>query len=150
MSANRAVYDPKVAELVLDAAESIAQGMAPPCRAAFEELTAEPGEMPRLMLKPTASDAVERRYISGEAIRNFPFSATLRVACDSEQDSLDAHAWLSAFCAAFEGADLSMDGYAVFRTPGGRQQTVPTCLGRTERFEDWQVTFELKYKQIIR
>ena len=53
-------------------------------------------------------------------------------------------------CAAFEGADLSMDGYAVFRTPGGRQQTVPTCLGRTERFEDWQVTFELKYKQIIR
>lgn len=150
MSEKRAAYDPKVAELVLDAADQIARSMEPPCRAAFEELTAEPGEMPRLMLKPVASDVKERRYISGEAIRNFPFSATLRVACDSEQDSLDAHAWLSAFCGAFEAADLSMDGYAVFSTPGGRQQTAPTCLGRTERFEDWQVTFELKYKQIIR
>lgn len=150
MSEKSAVYDPKVAELVLDAACSIAEGMEPPCRAAFEELTAEPGEMPRLMLKPMSSDATERRYISGEAIRPFPFSATLRVGADCEQDSLDAHAWLNAFCAAFESADLSMDGYAVFRTPGGRQRTVPTCLGRTERFEDWQVTFELKYKQIIR
>lgn len=149
MSARAAVYDPKVAELVLDAAESIADSMDPPCPVAFEELTAEPGKMPRLMLKPTASDAAERRYISGEAIRNFPFSATLRTAADCEQDRLDAHAWLQAFCSRFEGADLSMDGYAVFRTPGGRQQTVPTCLGRTERFEDWQVTFALKYKQII-
>lgn len=143
-------YDPKVAELALDAAEAIAGAMEPPCRVAFEELTAEPGEMPRLMLKPTSSDAVERRYISGEAIRNFPFSATLRVACDSEQNSLDAHAWLQRFADAFEDAALSMDGYSAFRTPGGRQQTVPTCLGRTERFEDWQVTFEVKYKQIIR
>ena len=50
---------------------------------------------------------------------------------------------------AVEEADLSMGGFAVFRTPGGRQRTVPTCLGRTERFEDWQVTFELKYKQIL-
>ena len=83
MSANRAVYDPKVAELVLDAAESIAQAMAPPCRAAFEELTAEPGEMPRLMLKPTASYAVERRYISGWRRENGVFLLTSQgVGCE--------------------------------------------------------------------
>ena len=143
-------YDPKVAGLALAAADAIAHAMVPPCRVTFEELTAEPGEMPRLMLKPTSSDAMERRYISGEAVRSFPFSATLRVACDSEQDSLDAHAWLQSFAEAFEDADMAMEGYVAFRTPGGRQKTVPTCLGRTERFEDWQVTFEVKYKQIIR
>lgn len=146
---SRPEYDPKLAERVLDAAASIAAGMEPPCGAAFEELSAEPGEMPRLMLKPLSAEASERRYISGEAIRPFPFSATLRVAADCEQDRLDAHAWLQGFAEAVEEADLSMGGFAVFRTPGGRQRTVPTCLGRTERFEDWQVTFELKYKQII-
>ena len=40
---------------------------------------------------------------------------------------------------------MSVPGYAIFRT---QQLTVPTCLGRTERFEDWQVTLELKYKQV--
>lgn len=143
MTEQRIEYDPKVAERVLDAVQAAADGLDRPVPCAFEELTAEPGLMPRLMLKPTASDAVERRYVSGEVLRAFPFSATLRVGADCEQDRLDACAWLSQLGAAFEEVPLEVDGGTVFMQ---RQRTVPTCLGRTEQFEDWQVTFEVKYK----
>lgn len=143
MTEQRIEYDPKVAERVLDAVQAAADGLEPAVPCAFEELTAEPGLMPRLMLKPESSDAVERRYVSGEVLRAFPFSATLRVGADCEQDRLDACAWLSRLGAAFEAEPLEIEGGTVFMQ---RQRTVPTCLGRTERFEDWQVTFEVKYK----
>lgn len=136
-------YDPKVAERVLDAMQRASDGMDPPVPVAFEELTADPGEMPRLMLKPTDSDAVERRYVSGEVLRAFPFSATLRVDADSEQERLDAFAWLHRLAAEYEAAGVEIPGASVYMN---RQRTVPTCLGRTDRFEDWQVTFEVKYK----
>lgn len=137
------VYDPKVAELVLDAVQEASDALDPAVPVAFEELTAEPGEMPRLMLKPTSSDAVERRYISGEVLRSFPFSATLRIPADCEQDRLDAFAWLHRLASEYEAIGLEIPGASVYMN---RQLTVPTCLGRTERFEDWQVTFEMKYK----
>lgn len=136
-------YDPKVAERVLDAMQRASDAMDPPVPVAFEELTADPGEMPRLMLKPTDSDAVERRYVSGEVLRAFPFSATLRVDADSEQDRLDAFAWLHRLAAEYEAAGVEIPGASVYMNS---QRTVPTCLGRTDRFEDWQVTFEVKYK----
>lgn len=136
-------YDPKVAERVLDAMQRASDAMDPPVPVAFEELTADPGEMPRLMLKPTDSDAVERRYVSGEVLRAFPFSATLRVDADSEQERLDAFAWLHRLAAEYEAAGVEIPGASVYMN---RQRTVPTCLGRTDRFEDWQVTFEVKYK----
>lgn len=136
-------YDPKVAERVLDAMQRASGAMDPPVPVAFEELTADPGEMPRLMLKPTDSDAVERRYVSGEVLRAFPFSATLRVDADSEQERLDAFAWLHRLAAEYEAAGVEIPGASVYMN---RQRTVPTCLGRTDRFEDWQVTFEVKYK----
>ncbi len=141
----QAVYDPYMATAVLDRVEILAGGFKPPVPVAFEELTAEPGLMPRIMLKPLSADATERRYISGEAIRAFPFSATLRVAADCEQDSLDAASLLQMLADAWSATKMSVPGYAIFRT---QQLTVPTCLGRTERFEDWQVTLELKYKQV--
>lgn len=143
MTEKEIVYDPNVAERVLDAVQAVARSLDPPVAVAFEELTAEPGEMPRLMLKPTSSDAVERRYVSGEVLRSFPFSATLRVPADCEQDRLDAHAWLQALAAGFEECAFEVPEASVYAK---RQKTVPTCLGRTDRFEDWQVTFALKYK----
>ena len=108
-------YDPGLAAAVLEHMASLADALEPAIPLAFEELTAEPGALPRIMLKPAPSDAQERRYVSGEAIRPFPFTVTLRIAADSEQKRLDA----------------------------------TVCLGRTERFEDWQVTLELKYKRIL-
>ncbi len=140
-----ATYDPYMASAVCDRIELLAGGMEPAIPVAFEELTAEPGRMPRIMLKPLAADAAERRYVSGEVMRTFPFSATLRVAAECEQDSLDAAAYLQGLASAWGESAMDIPGYAVFRK---QQLTVPTCLGRTERFEDWQVTMELKYKQI--
>lgn len=139
-----AVYDPYMAEAVLERLSLLAEALDPPVPVAFEELTAEPGQMPRIMLKPLAADAYERRYVSGESIQAFPFSATLRIAGDCEQDSLDAASALQELAELWTQADIEVPGYAVFRQ---QQLTVPTCLGRTERFEDWQVTMELKYKQ---
>lgn len=144
--ASAPTYDPSVATAVLDHVAAIAVDLDPAVPVAFEELTAEPGEMPRIMLKPAPSDAQERRYVSGEAIRPFPFTATLRIAADSEQDRLDAADLLQQLATAWGEAPIEAPGWAVFRQ---RQLTVPTCLGRTERFEDWQVTLELKYKRIL-
>lgn len=143
MTEQQIEYDPRVAERVLDAMQAASDAMDPAVPVAFEELTADPGEMPRLMLKPTSSDAVERRYVSGEQLRAFPFSATLRVPADCEQDRLDAFAWLHRLASEYEAVPLKIPGASVYIN---RQRTIPTCLGRTERFEDWQVTFELKYK----
>lgn len=136
-------YDAKVAEAVLDAIEGIASEMDPPAPCAFEELTAEPGRMPRVMLKPLPSDPYERRYVSGETIRQFPFSLTLRIEVDSEQGRLDAHSWLMSLANAFASASINLDGMTVFQRV---LIQVPTCLGRTERFEDWQISLSLKYK----
>lgn len=141
-----ATYDPYLASAVLERLSDIAASLTPPVPVAFEELTAEPGETPRIMLKPLASDASERRYVSGEAIRAFPFSATLRVAAECEQDSLEAAELLQELATAWDASEMSVPGYAVFRK---QQLTVPTCLGRAERFEDWQVTCELKYKKVL-
>lgn len=146
MSDKPAMYDPYIATAVLDRVEILAIGLEPKTPCAFEELTAEPGQMPRLMLKPLASDAEDVRYISGEALRSFPFSMTLRIAGDSQQASLDAVAYLQELAGAWTASPIEVPGYTIFRQ---RQLTVPTCLGRTERFEDWQVTCELKYKQIL-
>lgn len=139
-------YDPSVATAVLDHMSTLATALDPAVPVAFEELTAEPGRMPRIMLKPASSDAQERRYVSGEAIRPFPFTVTLRIDADSEQDRLDAAELLQQLATAWERTPLETEGWAIFRQ---RQVTIPTCLGRTERFEDWQVTLELKYKQIL-
>lgn len=136
-------YDARVVEAVLDAVEAIAKDMEPSTPCAFEELTAEPGEMPRLMLKPLPSDPVEQRYVSGETINQFPFSATLRIEADSEQERLDAHQWLMDLANAFSVQPIDLEGLCVFQ----RTLTqVPTCHGRTERFEDWQMSLSLKYK----
>lgn len=139
-----ATYDPCVASAVLEHITDLARSLDPPVPVAFEELTAEPGRMPRIMLKPLASDAAERRYVSGEVVRAFPFSATLRVAAECEQDSLDADQALRNLARAWSATPMEMPGHAIFRQ---LQLTIPTCLGRTERFEDWQVTMEIKYKQ---
>lgn len=136
-------YDVKVAEAVLDAVEAAAGSLDPAVPCAFEELTAEPGEMPRLMLKPLPAEPCERRYVSGEEIRRFPFSATLRVAAESEQDRLDAHEWLKSLAKAFVGQPVVLEGLTVFQKAVTQ---VPTCLGRTERFEDLQTAFDFKYR----
>ena len=136
-------YDVEVAEAVLDAVSKLSAAADPPAPCAFEELTAVPGALPRLMLKPLPADPYERRYVSGEAIKQFPFSATLRIEADSEQDRLDAHKWLMTLAESFGGCPIALDGISVFQ----RSLTqIPTCLGRTERFEDWQMNLMLKYK----
>ena len=140
-------YDTNVAEAVLDAVEALCKRMEPSAPCAFEELTAEPGKMPRVMLKPLPSDPYEKRYVSGEEIRKFPFSATLRIEADSEQKRLDAHQWLMALAKGFGACPIELEGMTVFQ----RSLTqMPTCLGRTERFEDWQINLSLKYKTQVR
>lgn len=136
-------YDVNVAEAVLDAVCYISKGLDPSVPCAFEELTAEPGKMPRLMLKPLPSEPYERRYISGEAIKQFPFSATLRIEADCEQERLDAHEWLMNLANGFATCHINLSGISIFQ----RVLTqLPTCLGRTDRFEDWQISLSLKYK----
>ena len=130
-----ATYDASIASAVLEHISSMAEKLEPPVPVAFEELTAAPGQLPRIMLQPLRADAAERRYVSGEAMHAFPFAVTLRVAASLLQMLADA----------WSATKMSVPGYAIFRT---QQLTVPTCLGRTERFEDWQVTLELKYKQV--
>ena len=146
MSEKLQTYDPNVATAVLDGLQELMRDLPEEMPVAFEELTVDPGDMPRLMLKPLASDAEERRYISGEQLRAFPFSVTLRLEAESEQKRLDAYAYLAQLAKAWAATPIEAPGYAIFRQ---RQLTIPTCLGRTERFEDWQVTMELKYKQIL-
>ncbi len=128
---------------VLERMGEIAGGMDPPVPAVFEDLTAEPGEMPRLMLQPTSSDAAQRRYVQGAPIEAFPFNAVLRVAAVSEGDRLAAFKWLADLGRAFEDGPLDVPGAAVYMH---RTATVPTCLGRTERFEDWQISFTVMFK----
>ena len=87
-------YDPGLAAAVLEHMASLADALEPAIPVAFEELTAEPGALPRIMLKPSPSDAQERRYVSGEAIRPFPFTSqptasrsgsTQRTCCSSSR-----------------------------------------------------------------
>ena len=117
-----ATYDASIASAVLEHVSGMAEKLEPPVPVAFEELTAAPGQLPRIMLQPLRADAAEHRYVSGG---------------DADQTVRElARAW---------GAEgMTVPGYSVFRQ---QQLTTPTCLGRAELFEDWQVTLELKYKR---
>jgi hypothetical protein len=136
-------YNVDVALAVLERMDAIAESMDPPARAVFEDLTAEPGELPRLMLQPTSTEAYTRRYVQGAPLEAFPFNAVLRVAAVSEGDRLAAFKWLADLGRAFEDGPLEVPGATVFMH---RMATIPTCLGRTERFEDWQIQFSVIYK----
>lgn len=139
-----AIYDASIASAVLEHVSGMAEKLEPPVSVAFEELTAAPGQLPRIMLQPLRADAAEHRYVSGGAMHAFPFAVTLRVATDCEQDSLDADQTLRELARAWGAEGMTVPGYSVFRQ---QQLTTPTCLGRAELFEDWQVTLELKYKR---
>lgn len=136
-------YNVDVALSVLERMDAIAESMDPPARAVFEDLTAEPGELPRLMLQPTSTEAYTRRYVQGAPLEAFPFNAVLRVAAVSEGDRLAAFKWLADLGRAFEDGPLEVPGATVYLH---RASTIPTCLGRTERFEDWQISFSVMYK----
>lgn len=141
------VAEKGLAEQVLDLVEQTADevGAAMPVR--FEELTADVGELPRMMLQLRESDAKEQRYLSGERICPMPFALTLRLAADAQQDRLDACDLLSRLADSFLESCMVLDGYVAYAMPTA---SVPVCLGRAQAFEDWQVTFELKYKQTKR
>lgn len=110
----------------------------------FEDLTAEPGELPRLMVSPIKDNNESKSYISGEAIVPFPFALYFRQTAFDEQDRLDAHQFLTQVTEQLLGCLVVLDGYVAYRKPSA---SVPFRLGATEAFEDWQVTFDLTYKQ---
>ena len=137
--------DAKLATEVLDLVCEIASEYSEPMEVCFEELSAEAGKLPRLMLALQSSSDQQSSYISGERIMPFPFTLTLRVANVDEQSRLDAAGALNAISDAFLTRCQVLDDYVAYRRP---LASVVSCLGRTSEFEDWQVTFELKYKQI--
>lgn len=134
-----------LATQVLDLMAEVTEdtGAAAPVR--FEELTADPGELPRFMLTLRESNDEQRRYVSGERVIPFPFALTLRMAGDDEQSRLDAAETLCSVADAFLARCVLMDGFVACEVP---QAGVPVCLGKSDAgFEDWQVTFTLRYMQ---
>ncbi len=127
---------------VLDMMEACAKEAAPGVPVRFEELSAEPGELPRMMMQPQSAGNYEQRYIS-ESVRPFPVSLTLRLATDDQQGRLDAVETLDALSAAFTKRCAVLPHYVACIKPTA---TPPYCLGRTAAFEDWQITFDLTYK----
>lgn len=111
----------------------------------FEELTAETGQLPRIMMTLVDGAEEESRYISGETIYPIMFALTLRVAPDDEQDRLNAAGLLDHIRDQFLEKCLVLDDFAVYRLP---KAGMPVCLGRTDTFEDWQVTFDVKYNEM--
>ena len=111
----------------------------------FEELTAETGQLSRIMMTLVDGAEEESRYISGETICPIMFALTLRVAPDDEQDRLNAAGLLDHIRDQFLEKCLVLDDFAVYRLP---KAGMPVCLGRTDTFEDWQVTFDVKYNEM--
>jgi len=137
--------NPELATQVLDLFEEVVKASDNPMEIHFEELTADPGPLPRLMLHTRNSSTDNSTgYISGEYACPFPCLLTLRVAAQDEQDRLDADKYLRSITAAFLAKAAVLKDFIAYRKPSA---SMPYCLGRTSAFEDWQVTFELNYIQ---
>lgn len=135
-----------IATQLLDLIQEIANSIKPlPVK--FQELTAQAGELPRLMLAPTDSNTVDvQQYISGEQIYPFPCVLRLRQSVRDEQTRLDARVYLEVITKALLTHCQALDGYVACRKPTA---TMPVCLGETNDFEDWEVTLSLIYKTTI-
>lgn len=108
----------------------------------FEELTAETGQLPRIMM--TLADGTEEiAYISGEIRCSIVLEITLRVATNDEQDRLNAVGLLDYIKEQFVKKCRILDGFASHRRP---KAGVPE-IGRTDTFEDLKVTFEVEYDE---
>lgn len=108
----------------------------------FEELTAETGQLPRIMM--TLADGTEEiAYISGEIRCSIVLEITLRVATNDEQDRLNAVGLLDYIKEQFVKKCRVLDGFAAHRRP---KAGVPE-IGRTDTFEDLKVTFEVEYDE---
>lgn len=137
--------NPELATQVLNLFEEVVKASDNPMEVHFEELTAEPGPLPRIMLHTrNSSTDTSTGYISGEYACPFPCLLTLRVAAQDEQDRLDADKYLRSITSVFLAKAAVLKDYIAYRKPSA---SMPYCLGRTSAFEDWQVTFELNYIQ---
>lgn len=137
--------NPELATQVLDLLEDVVKASDTPMEIHFEELTAEPGPLPRLMLSTrNSSTNVSTGYISGESACPFPCLLTLRIAAVDEQDRLDADKYLRDITGKFLSRATVLKSFVAYRKPTA---SIPYCLGRTSAFEDWQVTFDLNYIQ---
>lgn len=137
--------NPELATQVLDLFEEVVKASDNPMEIHFEELTADPGPLPRLMLHTrNSSTDTSTGYISGEYACPFPCLLTLRVAAQDEQDRLDADKYLRSITSAFLAKAAVLKDFIAYRKPSA---SMPYCLGRTSAFEDWQVTFDLNYIQ---
>lgn len=139
------IYDSQLVEQVLDRCEGALKAIKPESQLRFEELTAEPGELPRFMFGITDSGEEESRYVSGERIIPLAFTLTLRIDIDDEKSRIDAANLLSLLGRAVETFTVGLDGYVAYRKP---RASMPICLGCTEAFEDWQITVSGKYKEL--
>lgn len=135
-------YD--LATQILDLFEEVIKESSQDIAIHFEELTAEPGPLPRLMLSPqqNSTSQGDPGYLSGEAAYPFPCTLTLRVSAEDEQDRLDADAYLRELTTSFINRASVLKSYVAYRKPAA---SIPSCLGRTSAFEDWRVTFDLNY-----
>lgn len=137
--------NPELATQVLDLFEEVVKASDNPMEVHFEELTAEPRPLPRIMLHTrNSSTDTSTGYISGEYACPFPCLLTLRVAAQDEQDRLDADKYLRSITSAFLAKAAVLKDFIAYRKPSA---SMPYCLGRTSAFEDWQVTFDLNYIQ---
>lgn len=108
----------------------------------FEELTAETGQLPRIMMS-LVDGTEETAYISGEIRCSIVLEITLRVAPDDEQDRLNAVGLLDYIKEQFVKKCRVLDGFAAHRRP---KAGVPE-IGSTDTFEDLKVTFEVEYDE---
>lgn len=83
-------HDQHLATQVLDLMEEVVAGVDADIPVRFEELSAEPGKLPRMMLQLKDGGGEESRYISGEVLCPMPFNLTLRIAANDQQERLDA------------------------------------------------------------
>ncbi len=140
----KAIYYTPLVTQVLDLLAKIVKDIDDSIPVKFEELTAETGDLPRMMMSLIDSGEEESHYISGEAICPVAFALTLRIGAEDEQDRLDAAYTLNTVVSAFLKDCTALDGFVAYKRP---MAGVAHCLGRTDAFEDWQVTFSLKYKE---
>lgn len=136
-------YDINIATQILDIMQEIVNESETPMPVKFEELTPNIGELPRLMIAPVATDNDVQQYISGEFIYPFVFTLTLRQSVVDDQTRLDAYQFLNEITDQFLKRSIVLDNCVAYKRPFA---SVPAMLGTTDAFEDWSVTFDLRYK----
>lgn len=110
----------------------------------YEDLPASKDSLPCMSMQTLTGTPIERRYKDGSYIANYRFAVYLRQANGDTAGRIDAVSILSGLADAIDGGSVDLgDGAQLWSVT---QDTLPSKIAVDEAFEDYQVTFTVKYK----